>query len=430
MKTRYLRPLLTALIFSLLPAQITALPRINPPEVQVRAAVLYDMQTGALLYEKNADEVIPPASMTKLMSLHLAYEAIAAGELAEDQFIPIGPEASFLSSPPRSSLMFLEKGHRVTLLDLMIGLALPSGNDAGVALANALAGSMPAFVKMMNREAERIGLTETRFVDSFGYSAENRTTPREFARFCRFYLERHPQALEELHRLTEYTYPKEENIPPGESSVYGPITQYNHNLLVGVLDGVDGLKTGYIDESGYNLALTAEREGRRLLAVLMGGPGEESRQGGLIRAVDATVLLTYGFYATRSFVPGPPKLPEPRIYKGARRKILPRLEKLPAITLPAAESTLLAWELRWEEPLIAPLPVGAKVGELICRKPDGTLLFKREILNGETVSRANLLRRIWDSLLLLFTERPKAYAWFPEGSAWRPSAGDAALKPN
>lgn len=272
---------------------------------------------------------LSPASMTKLMSLHLAYEAISAGRLTKDQLIPIGPESSFKASPPRSSLMFLEEGQRVTLLDLMIGLALPSGNDAGVALADAVAGSMPAFVEMMNLEAQRLGLEETRFVDSFGYSEENRTTPREFAEFCRTYLERHPEAIEELHLLTEYTYPREENIPQGSSSTYGPITQYNHNALVGTLEGVNGLKTGYIDEAGYNVAVTAEREGRRLLAVLMGGPGKDSREGSLIRAVDATTLISYGYYATRTFTPAVPDLPVRRVFKGEIRSVGFTVERPP-----------------------------------------------------------------------------------------------------
>ncbi len=400
------RFLLFLLIFALLIPEAAALPAADPPELECRAAVLYDLETGALLYEKNADASIPPASMTKLMSLHLAYEAIASGQLSKEQLIPISPEASFQASPPRSSLMFLETGQRVTLLDLMIGLALPSGNDAGVALARAVAGSMPAFVERMNSEARRLGLTKTRFVDSFGYSAENLTTPREFARFCRFYLETHPEAIEELHRLTEYTYPREENIPQGGSSVYGPITQYNHNVLVGILDGVDGLKTGYIDESGYNLALTAEREGRRLLAVLMGGPGEDSRQGGLVRAVDATSLISYGFYASRTFVPEGPSLPPRRVYLGERKTVQSRTEALPAITLPAEEALLIEWEILYKERLSAPLAEGSRIGELICRSPDGSLLFSRPILSAERIKRGGLWRRIWDSAALFMAGLP------------------------
>jgi len=379
---------------------LSALPGANPPDLQAEAAILYDLETGTLLYEKNADAEIPPASMTKLMSLHLAYREIESGRLSRDQLIPISAAASFKSSPPRSSLMFLEEGQQVTLLDIMIGLALPSGNDAGVALADVVAGSMPAFVDAMNREARRLGLETTRFVDSFGYSEENVTTPREFAAFCRIYLETHPEALEELHSLREYTYPRPENLPDGAVATHGPITQYNTNVLVGVLEGVDGLKTGYIDESGYNLAATAEREGRRLLAVLMGGPGENSREGALIRAVDATALLSYGFYATRTFTPELPALPVRRVYKGSLRSTGLTVPELPLLTLPAEESGALAWEFQWHGPLTAPLEKDTSAGLLICRGSDGGVLFTRPLLVRESIAAGSFWRRLWDGLVL------------------------------
>lgn len=389
---------LSFFLFTVLP--LSALPGVNPPQIKAEAAILIDMETGALLFEKNADQEIPPASMTKLMSLHLAYREIEAGRLAKDQLIPVTAAASFKSSPPRSSLMFLEEGQNVTLLDLMTGLALPSGNDAGVALADVVAGSMPAFVDAMNQEAERLGLEKTRFVDSFGYSEENMTTPREFAAFCRVYLETHPKALEELHSLREYTYPRPENLPDGATSTHGPITQYNHNVLVGMLEGVDGLKTGYIDESGYNLAVTAEREGRRLLAVLMGGPGKDSREGSLIRAVDATALLSYGFYATRTFIPDLPPLPDRRVYKGSRRSVSFTVPEPPRLTLAAEESGALSWEFQWQGPLTAPLTEETSAGLLICRGADGEVLFTRPLLVRESIAPGSFWRRFWDGLVL------------------------------
>lgn len=386
------------ILLSALP--LAALPGASPPQIQARAAILYDLETGALLYEKNADHEIPPASMTKLMSLHLAYREIESGRLSRNQLIPVTAAASFKSSPPRSSLMFLEEGQKVTLLDLMIGLALPSGNDAGVALADVVAGSMPAFVDAMNREARRLGLEKTRFVDSFGYSEENLTTPREFASFCRTYLETHPEALEELHSLKEYTYPRPENLTEGAVATHGSITQYNTNVLVGVLEGVDGLKTGYIDESGYNLAVTAEREGRRLLAVLMGGPGENSREGSLIRAVDATALLSFGFYATRTFTPELPPLPVRRVYKGSLRSTALAVPELPLLTLPAEESGALSWEFQWHGPLTAPLETDTTAGLLVCRGADGGILFTRPLLVRDSIAAGSFWRRLWDSLVL------------------------------
>ncbi len=372
------------------------------PELMCRSAILLDLETGALLYEKNADEVIPPASMTKLMSLHLAYRAVEEGKFSKTDLIPIGPEASFQNSPPRSSLMFLEEGQNVSLLDLMIGLALPSGNDAGIALAQAIKGDMESFVRAMNLEAERLGLMKTHFVDSFGYSENNRTTAREFARFCMIYLKSHPESLEELHALTQYTYPREENIPPGEKSTHGPITQYNHNNLVGRIEGVDGLKTGYIEESGYNIALTSERDGRRLLAVLMGGPGEDSREGSLNRALDATQLLTWGYTAYTTFVPGLPELPTARVWKGTETEVNLSTRQPPLLTLPRWEAPELRWEIQLDEVLTAPVLPGTRAGILTCFDIHNNILFTLELITYQEVPEGSAIRKIQDSIGLFF----------------------------
>ena len=261
----------TAAVLVLLTLPFAVFPELPPrqdlklqpeqPQVNCRSAVLYDVTSGTLLYEKNADEIIPPASMTKLMSLHLLFNEVDEGHLSLDTLIPVSRAASFKSSPPGSSLMFLEEGQRVTLLELMKGLAVSSGNDAGVAAAEAVSGSLSEFIKLMNSEAVKLGLEKTYFADSSGYSSENQTTARDFANFCMLYIDKHPEALSLLHSLTEFTYPKKANLPPGGKSTHGSITQKNNNILLGSLEGVDGLKTGYIDESGYNIALTAERGG-------------------------------------------------------------------------------------------------------------------------------------------------------------------------
>ena len=374
----------------------------EPPVIQAPSAILWDLTGSTLLYEKEADREIPPASMTKLMSLHLAFRAVEEGRLALDQLIPVSRAASFKSSPPHSSLMFLEEGQKVTLLDLMIGLALPSGNDAGIALAEAVSGGLVPFVEQMNLEARRLGLEKTRFVDSFGYSENNMTTPREFAEFCRVYIEEHPLALKELHSLRQYTYPREENMVPPGVSTYGPITQYNHNNLIGRLDGVDGLKTGFIDESGYNLAVTAERNGRRLLAVLMGGPEILNSDGNLVRALDAASLLTYGFTAFTDLRPEPPVLPEIRIWKG-RKKTLPlSAGEIPLLTLDRVRAAELRWEILLDRNLTAPVAKGTPAGTLSCLDSRGNLLFSTPLVTREEAPRGPWWRRLADSLRRFF----------------------------
>jgi D-alanyl-D-alanine carboxypeptidase (penicillin-binding protein 5/6) len=374
----------------------------SPPPLHCRSAILFDLTTKTQLFEKNADENIPPASMTKLMSLHVAFSAIDRGFIRLDDVITISDSSSFTSSPPHSSLMFLEKDQSVTMYDLMAGLAIPSGNDASIALAEAVSGTVNAFVEMMNDEARSLGLTRTRFVEPSGYSDENQTTAREFARFCMYYIEQHPASLDLLHSLEEFTYPQEKNLPPGGSSVYGPVTQYNHNNLIGRLIGVDGLKTGYIDESGFNLAVTAERQGRRLLAVTMGGPSILRSDGNLVRALDATALLTYGFTAFVSYAPRPPELPEVRIWKSNEKTVSVKIEDVPMITIDRTDADALKWEFSYIRPLVAPLEPGTIVGTAVCRDSTGAMLFEQSLVTTEGALAGSLWRRLMDSLKLLF----------------------------
>lgn len=270
------------------------------------SAILIDISNGNIIYEKNADEIIPPASMTKLFTLYIVDQEVAEGRLSYNQIIPIPEEAFACNAPPHSSLMFLGEGQIVTLEELILGLSISSGNDAAYALAYTISGSMENFIKKMNQVALDLGLTHTKFVESSGYSELNQTTAREMAEFCRIYISKHPESLAKFHSVPEFTYPKPKNMAPGDT--YGPqdfsngfprhitmgITQKNTNPMLGY-PGCDGLKTGYIDESGYNLSLTAKRDGVRYLSVTMKGPGKNPREGQEGRVHDGTELMNFAF---------------------------------------------------------------------------------------------------------------------------------------
>jgi D-alanyl-D-alanine carboxypeptidase (penicillin-binding protein 5/6) len=203
--------------------------------------------------------------------------------------------------------MFLGKGQRVTMEELLLGLSICSGNDAAYALAYTVSGSMEAFVERMNLVASDLGLEHTHFVESSGYSEKNQTTAREMAEFATVYLRRHPQSLHRFHSVLDFTYPKAKNLAPGDKplaqdfsqglpqKITMPITQQNTNPLLGKLHGCDGLKTGYIDESGYNLSLTAVRGETRFLSVTMGGPGNNAKEGQAGRVHDGTELMEWAF---------------------------------------------------------------------------------------------------------------------------------------
>lgn len=216
-------------------------------DVWAKSAILVDVSNGSIIYEKNADEIIPPASMTKLFAMYVVEEEIASGRFSYDQEIPLPPESWACNMPPHSSLMFLGKGQRVTLEELLLGLSICSGNDAAYALAYTISGTMEAFVERMNLVASDLGLTNTHFVESSGYSELNQTTAREMAEFATIYLRRHPDSLQRFHSVLSFTYPKEKNLAPGDrpaaqdfshglpAKITMPITQENTNPLLGKL---------------------------------------------------------------------------------------------------------------------------------------------------------------------------------------------------
>lgn len=282
-------------------------------DIGAESAILIDTKTGNIIYEKNADEVIPPASMTKLFAMYVVEEEVRKGNLSYDQIIPLPKESWACNMPPHSSLMFLGKDQQVTLKEILLGLSISSGNDAAYALAYTVCGNMESFVAKMNQIAIDLGLTHTHFEESSGYSELNTTTAREMATFCKYYITNHPQSIADFHSVSEFTYPQEHNLAPGDKleaqdfsngfpeHITMPITQKNTNPLLGKLEGCDGLKTGYIDESGYNLSLTAIRNGTRFLSVTMKGPGNNSAEGQKGRIKDGTALMEFAFSSFADF---------------------------------------------------------------------------------------------------------------------------------
>ncbi|MCF6334493.1 MAG: D-alanyl-D-alanine carboxypeptidase [Spirochaetales bacterium] len=362
------------------------------PALNSKAAVLIDGVTGTVMYEKNSNLTIPPASMTKLMSLYVVYSAIEKGEVDRDDIVTISGKADFRSLPPHSSLMFLEEGQEVSLYDLMLGLAVPSGNDAAIAIAEGIAGSVDAFVGLMNTTAVDMGLSSVHFEDASGLSEKNSVTAFDFAKFCSLYIDRFPYALEELHSVESFTYPKEENWKANGFSVYGPITQHNRNNLLSSYDPVDGLKTGYIDESGYNIALTAELDGRRLIAVILGGPGDNSAQGSLLRAIDGVSLLSYGFYRFINVKSQMTDINPVRIWKGSDKYLKVTVPELPVLTLKVENALLLHSRVVVPENIVAPVQRGDTVGEIIELSGD-TVLGRYPVTAAEDILSGSLFRR-------------------------------------
>ena len=374
-------------------------PHADAPELGSQAAALLDAATGTLLYAKNQDDEIPPASLTKLMTMHIALKEIAAGRASLDEAVPLPRETWAVSQPRRSSLMFLASGQRVSLRELFLGMAVPSGNDAALAIALRFAPTVEEFAVMMNAEAGKFGMVKTRFVEPSGISEDNLTTAAEFARFCAAYVTLHPETMREYHAVGSFAYPKAENVPAVFQRNPGTIVQHNNNRLLGTVEGVDGLKTGYIDESGYNIALTAEREGTRFVAALLGAPAAWG--GERIRDEDGRKLLAWAFDHFKTLRPVIGSLEPVRVWKGKGDWTEAVPLEYPALTVQKERGRGIYLEQEIPGLVIAPLPAGAVLGQLVIYDEFGELT-RLPLVSATDVERGGFFKRLTDSLRLFF----------------------------
>lgn len=270
-KTRLKPALILSILFIAFPNQIfpqTAQPNLH---IQSQAAVLMDSLSGQILYEQDQKRKIAPASLAKILTLYLAFDALRAGQIKMDDLVTVSRKAWETGG----SKMFVREGERVKVEDLMKGIAIVSANNACVVMAEHLAGTEEAFVAKMNEKARLIGLKESQFKNSHGMPTQDQyTTAIDIALLARSYIENHPEALA-FHSATEFGY--------------NGVLQQNRNTLLRKGIGVDGLMTGYTEESGYHLMATAKRENRRMIAVAMGCKKINQR------TIEAQKLLEYGF---------------------------------------------------------------------------------------------------------------------------------------
>ena len=380
---------------------------LNAPPIISRAAVLIDAHTGALLYSKNPDVLIPPASLTKLMTMHLFMKEIDTGKISYDDLVEITVESWAQSQPRNSSLMFLEPGQIVTVREIMLGMAVPSGNDAAVAAALHLAPTMAEFVDMMMAEARRMGMYTTRFTESSGISSRNRTTAAEYALFCRQYIELHPDSLNDFHSVQSFSFPLAANMPANRRSNFRTYTQTNQNTLLGTFEGVDGLKTGYIGASGHNIALTAQRDQTRLILVLLGAP--VSAGGARLRSEEGSLLLSWAFDNFKTVYPvidysddaGLFKAP---LWKGKEDEVTLILTESEIFTSHLDRADSLIYETIISETLIAPLAAGAQVGYL-CISDEYGVLAKKPLVTADAYEKGSFFKRIWHSIKLFFRKK-------------------------
>jgi D-alanyl-D-alanine carboxypeptidase (penicillin-binding protein 5/6) len=295
--------------------------------------------------------------------------------------------------------MYLAEGQIVSLRELLLGLAIPSGNDAAVAAALRFSPTVQDFADRMNAEARSLGLKETRFVEPSGIDENNMTTAMEFTSFCREYINRHPETLRDFHSVMELAYPRPANVAPELRSTVGTWRQRNHNSLLTSFEGTDGLKTGYIDEAGYNIALTAERQDTRFIAVVLGAPAVYG--GDRIRDADGQKLLSWAFENFQTLRPVIDGIDPVRLWKGKANfaELVPG--ETPEFTAPANRGASLWLSTEITDPLIAPLPANYQVGDLILSDAQGELR-RIPLLTARGYEEGNFFKRLWDSVRLFF----------------------------
>ena len=251
----------------------------DPLRLRVRSAIAADAESGTLLYEKDADKQIAPASLTKILTLYIVQEAIAAGKLSPDDTVVVSRRAANASG----SVMDLYPGERVSVRELMKGMAIASANDGCVAIAEHMGGDVDNFVRMMNHKARSLGMIRTTFKTPNGLPADGQvTTARDMLKLARAYLKRFPQALE-MHSTRNYFHNRRNH--------------QNANRLLGAFEGADGLKTGFVNASGYNIIATAKRGDKRIIAVTLGSTSSGIRKRETARLME-TAFVQLGKPAT------------------------------------------------------------------------------------------------------------------------------------
>ena len=372
----------------------------SAPSVNAQSAILIDAATGTVLYEKGADRALPPASLTKLVTLHIVMEEIKAGRISPDEVIDINPKDCSPAIPYGSSLMYLQPGMKVSVRDLMLGAAVVSGNDAAYALARRVAGSNEAFAELMNNAVHKLGFDHMTFVEPSGLSEKNLVTARDFALFCKKYIELHPEALKELHSVKSIHFPR----PEHATATYHPngvIIQYNRNPLIFSYEGADGLRTGYFIEVGYNMAATAARNGNRFSAVLLGGSSTPYADGVTIRTKDTKALLDWAFKNFSTARPGY-LMPRPlRVWYGATIHVQPEPDGEAAATVPSSLAARVTARIELPKSVKAPLHAGEKIGQIVY-EIDNKQITSVDLVAPNDIPRGGFFRKLLDGFLRFF----------------------------
>jgi serine-type D-Ala-D-Ala carboxypeptidase (penicillin-binding protein 5/6) len=372
---RFLLPLLALLLASSAHAQLAP----APPPLAARAWLLIDHNSNQPLASQAADERVEPASLTKLMTAYLTFAALKQGLLKGDQQVPVSERA--WKAP--GSRMFIEPKKPVTVDELIRGMIVQSGNDACIALAEAIGGSEEGFVAMMNREAARLGLANTHFMNATGLpGAQHYSTATDLARLASALIRDFPEFYP-IYSMKEYAYNR--------------ISQPNRNRLLWLDPTVDGVKTGHTEAAGYCLIASSKRGSRRLLSVVLGTNSDS------MRAQESLKLLNFGylaFDAVKLYDKGQ-TVSQPKVFKGTQATVKAGFAEDFVLSLPKGMADRLKVQMVSVQPLLAPVQRGQRIATLkltLDDKPWG----EYPVVALENVSVAGVFGRAWDTIRLWF----------------------------
>jgi serine-type D-Ala-D-Ala carboxypeptidase (penicillin-binding protein 5/6) len=374
--------LLAFTVFSLSFAQLSFAESAQippPPSLAVKAYLLKDFNSGHIIATQNSDMRVDPASLTKIMTAYLSFKAVKNGHLQLTQTLPV----SLLAWKVEGSKMFIEPNKPVTVDELLHGMIIQSGNDASIALAEGIASTEPLFADMMNKEALRLGMKNTHYMNATGLpDPQHYTTAADLALLATALIHDFPADYQRLYSTKEYRY--------------NNITQPNRNRLLWLDPSVDGMKTGHTESAGYCLISSAKRDGVRRLSVVLGAATDADR------ATESQKLLNYGFqfFDSSLVYKQGQAISQLKVWKGAENKVATTVAEDLYITLAKGDYAKVKAVMASKQPLLAPIKKGQVVGN-IKFSLDGKVIDERPLVAANDIEAAGFLGRAWDSIKLL-----------------------------
>ena len=373
--------ILLAILLLALPAVSAPAAAQNTYQTDASHAVIMDYETGTVLFSKNGDEPMPPASMSKMMTVLMTLEAIESGSLSLDDELPVSEEAWRRGGAASgSSTMFLDVNSRARVQDLLRGVIVQSGNDACIVLAEAIGGSEAAFADMMTQRAHELGLESASFANATGWpNPDHMISAEDLARIARILIRDHPDFYG-IWAEREFTY--------------NGIRQFNRNPLLGVFDGADGLKTGHTEDSGYGLVGSAERDGERRIIVFNGMGSNAARASEAERMMRAA-LTDYDVYDL--FEAGAAVEHAAPVFMGASETVALRTDDAISIGLHRRARRDMTVSVNYDGPIPAPIAEGDRIATLTVEAP-GMEPQDYPLVAAETVPQKGLMGRIGAAL--------------------------------